>query len=371
MRPEALDGAIFEQITGARGTDLASVLIPTHRRGRSVEQDRIRLKNSLAAIDGELEARGLKPRERATRLDEATALLDDREFWEHQADGLGVFIGDDGSVRGVAIDGHAASLAAVMPVFHVRHLVGTVMRTPVPVLALTKSEVALFEVVGETAEQVDAEFPSFEDTNWFTDREVQRQQHPSGSAPGTHGHDPDEDREHDTERFLRAVDAAIPGTVGSGLIVLGDDSLVSGFAKISGRSIDSPPNSGISASISPDKVAALAAPLIGEREARRVADALESAAGAVGRGEGAVEISEAIQLAGSGRVGDLVLDATADPVWGSFDPATFVVEVHDERRQDDVDLLDRLVALTLENGGKVSVVDGPVSSGDFVAIARF
>lgn len=117
MRPLTLDRDLFDEMANRGGSDLISIFTPTHSKGRDVSQDRIRLKNLLGNADSDLEELGFKPRERKDRLRNARDLLDDREFWEHQAEGLAIYIDDDGEVNPVSLDHEVAESAYVMPVF--------------------------------------------------------------------------------------------------------------------------------------------------------------------------------------------------------------------------------------------------------------
>lgn len=98
MRTLHVDDSIFDELAATSGRDLISIFIPTHRRGRDVAQDRIRLKNRLSEVEAELDALGWKSRDRSNRLAMAETLLDDREFWEHQDEGLALYIGEDGDI---------------------------------------------------------------------------------------------------------------------------------------------------------------------------------------------------------------------------------------------------------------------------------
>lgn len=69
-----------------------SIFLPTHRRGKDVEQDPIRFKNLLRQAEERVEQQGLRKRDRDQMLAPARALLDNTMFWQHQSDGLAVFM---------------------------------------------------------------------------------------------------------------------------------------------------------------------------------------------------------------------------------------------------------------------------------------
>lgn len=374
MRATNLDEAIFDDLASRDGQNLISVFIPTHKRGREVSQDQIRFKNALSRVDDRLEELGWKPRQRSERLARATALLDDREFWEHQKAGLGVFIDDDGELAALALTRPVDAFSTVMPVFMLRPLATNIHTLSVPVLALTKDEVQLFAATRFSSEPLPDELPSYDDVNWFVDREVQRQQHPdrAGSDRSRHGHEDAARDDEDLARFLREVDTALedfhPETP---LIVLGDDSLTARFANVSGRETTSPPNSGITAPISSQTVLDLVSDVIADMEQIRLESEMEVARDRLGVGMGTSSLEEALPAVASGRVGKVVVDVAAAPVWGRFDQTAFDVAIHTSMVPGDVDLLDRLVVWGRQSGAEVVPTDSQVDAKSFVAIYRY
>jgi hypothetical protein len=69
-----------------------SIFMPTHHGGAQTVQDPTRLKNLLREVTQELVAQGLHAHEISNFLKPASSLLDDRQFWQHQGDGLALFL---------------------------------------------------------------------------------------------------------------------------------------------------------------------------------------------------------------------------------------------------------------------------------------
>lgn len=374
MRASHLDEAAFDDLAARDGQNLISVFIPTHKRGREVSQDQIRFKNALSWVDDRLEELGWKPRQRSERLANAMALLDDREFWEHQEAGLGVFIDEDGEFEALALTRPVDDFSAVTPVFMLRPLVANIHALSVPVLALTRDEVGLFVASRFSAEPLSDDLPSYDEVNWFVDREVQRQQHPdrAGSDRSRHGHEDAARDDEDLARFLREVDTALhafdPETP---LVVLGDDGMTARFAQVSGRETTSPPNSGITAPFTSQTVLNLVTEVIAEMERGRLESQAEVAHDHLAIGMGTSSLDEALPAVVSGRVGKVLVDVTADPVWGRFDQTTFDVAIHESMIPGDVDLLDRLVVWGRQNGAEVVPTDSQLDDKSFVAIYRY
>lgn len=371
MKPVALEHSLFDDLAGRSGDALASLYIPTHVKGADVEQDRIRLKNGLARIDGMLETLGRRPSERSARLEGARRLLDDQDFWAHQGPGLAVFV-DEASTTTVALPETVDEVCVVSDVFHVRPLLAHLDPLELPVLALSLGRVRLYSTSKYRTVPVDADLPrSFDDVNWFVDREKQRQQRPDrtrGTQAG-HGHEPAMRRHEDLDRFLRAVDDALP-RMAEPLIVLGDDTLVSRFRHISHRKVEAA--DGRVADVDDvGAVHAVASAIVGRQRSSLDHESIGSAVRALGSLTATTDLGESMEAAIAGRMSRLVIDAGAAPRWGRFDPITGTASLHDDRATLDVDLLDRLAVRALATGAEVEPVEEPVDGRDFVAVLRF
>jgi hypothetical protein len=374
MKASRLDESVFDHLSERSGEDLISVFIPTHRAGREIAQDRIYLKNQLSSVEDALTDLGWKPRERSERLSRGRELLDDVEFWEHQDAGLALYIDDDGEFDAVSSANPLEAFGVVMPVFMLRPLIADMHPVVAPVLALTKDEVALFEVSESAATVMDADLPAYEDVNWFVDRETQRQQHPdqAGSGRNRHGHRSSTKSDEDFARFLREVDSAVKGfEEGTPLVVLGDDDMVARFSNHSDRETVSPANSGITAPFSEAQVYEMVSRTIEDMARARVDVAKARARDQLGVGMGSTRVDDALPAAVSGRVAAIVIHRGADPVWGRLNEATLEVDAHEERRPGDVDLLDRLVVWARNNGASIVSSETPVDDGAFIATLRY
>ena len=69
-----------------------SIFLPTHRAGQDAQQDPTRFKNLLREAEKQLLGSGTGSREVSALLQPAQALMDDSNFWNHQHDGLAVFM---------------------------------------------------------------------------------------------------------------------------------------------------------------------------------------------------------------------------------------------------------------------------------------
>ena len=98
-----------------------SIFLPTQIRGREIRQAPIRLKNLMGeALDGLLSA-GLSRAEADAFLAPAAALVNDYGFWQHQDQGLALFL-DGGEARLHQVPFPLPERVVVGPGFHVRPL---------------------------------------------------------------------------------------------------------------------------------------------------------------------------------------------------------------------------------------------------------
>jgi len=69
-----------------------SIYLPTHLTGPDTEQDPIRLHNLLRDAESQLTSLGLRKPEATALLEPARKLVKDQAFWEHQREGLALFL---------------------------------------------------------------------------------------------------------------------------------------------------------------------------------------------------------------------------------------------------------------------------------------
>ena len=97
-----------------------SIYMPTHRTG-DTEQDPIRLKNLLREAESQLVAYGISASDAGELLEPAERLLLDSHFWQHQDDGLVIFM-SHGIFRCYQLPYSFQELAVVAERFHIKPL---------------------------------------------------------------------------------------------------------------------------------------------------------------------------------------------------------------------------------------------------------
>ncbi len=372
-RPSRISDEIIAQLRRATGDVLISIYLPTHTQGGIIGQDRIRLSKGIVNCDRLMEAAGWKPRERQSILSRAQGLVDSREFWRYQDSGLAVFVHFDGALLSVALPGGAPERTTVSTVFHIRPLLPSI-EAEYPVLVLTKGGVTLYRSSMHRISRIEGDLPgSFDEINWFVDREKQRQQHPNraGLAKSGHGHEGGT-RAEDLARYLRSVAQTVAKLTGDEcLVVLGDDDLTDRFTQITTQDAATPRRSGVADPENPSEVHKKAAPTIAELGRASTERMAESARQSLGANKAMTDLQTALTAAAAGRLDHVLIHSDARPLWGQCDPELTITERHPHQGPFSDDLLDRLVAMAMDTGALISPMDEPIEGHAVVAIPRF
>ena len=343
-----------------------SVYLPTHRAGRDVRQDPIRLKNLLRQAGDGLQAGGMAAADVEDLLAPASALLDRGSFWEHQLDGLALFLDADG-LREFRCPRHFDDFCYVHDHFHVKPLLPLLRwETVFHLLALSLNQVQLFEVTAEALNPVDpGDMPTSLADALGHDVDEPSLQHHAGARPGApsantsvyHGQGGgDDDRTREIIRFLQLVDEGLrrrlpdPHTP---VVLVGVDELVSRFHELSHhRGLLPEAIAGNVESFEARRLHAEAwehAREFVEADARRAAARYDEQKGTE---YATARVGEVARALAAGRVESLLV--AADRVlWGELDPDAGEVALHDRRENGDVDVIDRLAVLGLQRGADV------------------
>jgi hypothetical protein len=359
---ERFDALLDTEDPGPR----VSVYLPTHRAGRDIRQDPIRLKNLLRQAEDGLRAKGMPAADSAALLAPATALLDRGAFWEHQLDGLALFLDADG-MREFRCPRHFDAFCYVHDHFHVKPLLPLLRwETVFHLLALSLNQVQMYEVTADALNPVDlGDMPTSLADALGHDVDEPSLQHHAGARPGAatanvsvfHGQGGgDDDRKREVVRFLQLVDEGLrqrlpdPQTP---VLLVGVDELISRFHDLSRhRGLVPGGITGNVESFEPQRLHAEAwehAREFVEADARRAAARYDEQKGTE---YATARVGEVARALAAGRVESLLV--AADRVlWGELDPDAGEVDLHDPRQNGDVDVIDRLAVLGLQRGADV------------------
>lgn len=177
--------ALTEEQEGAA----ISIYLPTHSSGPQTSQGRVHLKNAIRAAAQALESQDGGDADHRDLLDPAIALVDDPDFWQHQRDGLALFLSREIAYH-LRLPYAAPFRAVVDRTFLVRPLIPMLMRAfECVVIALSQRRVRVFRATPDDFTELDLSgWPeSLRDLSAVIDVERTLQSHTSGGAQGGAG----------------------------------------------------------------------------------------------------------------------------------------------------------------------------------------
>ncbi|MEJ2732273.1 MAG: hypothetical protein P8189_01685 [Anaerolineae bacterium] len=348
-----------------------SIFMPTHRAGPETQQDPIRLKNLLGQAEERLVAAGLRPPEAEARLEPASKLIQDGLFWQHQSDGLALFVSRDID-RHHRLPLHFEELVVVAERFHIKPLLPLLSGDGrFYVLALSQGEARLLQGTRYGVSELDlAGAPaSLTEALSLDDPERRLQFHtasgPSGgqgSRPAMfHGQgDPSQNQKDDILRYFQKLDSGVQEWLAgeqAPLVLAGVDYLLplyqeaNTYPHLIDEGIEGNPDN-LSAQELHQRAWTIVQPRFLE-EQEGAAQRYRQAAATEGASD---NLSGIVPAAYHGRVETLFV-ALGLQHWGTFDPATNEVRIHQDAKPGDQDLADLAAVQTLLHGGSVYAVE--------------
>ncbi len=336
-----------------------SIFMPTHLRGAETRQDPIRMKTLLAEARGKLGEAGLSPGEADEMLAPATDLIGDHDFWQHQEQGLALFLGG-GAPRHYHLPMAMPERVVVGPGFHIRPLLAALAPDDgFLLLTITADHVRLYEADRHgLRENTEAGLPGSlaeitgEDEDYENPQQASPANRPQVAPSGitnaqVQGDSPEEWRKGRLVEFIRRIAAALDTHVAADErpVVIAANAQAQGHFRLLTKL--GPQLAGIVEG-NPEALErdALHAAALGvlqphfEARRRRVTDLLRARLGSHDS-RVALEIPAILDASQTGRIDTLLLASDSAP------PAA--------GRQND-DPLDASAAGTLRHGGAVEVL---------------
>jgi hypothetical protein len=366
------------------GSPRVSIYLPTHRAGTQVQQNPVRLKNLLKEAKEQLLEKGLRVPDAERLLQGAEELLPNRDFWQHQSDGLALYIAPD-IFRSYRLPLEFNELVVVSNRFHIKPLLplftddGTFY-----LLAISLGSVRLFRGARDDIRQVQvddlpkdmAEALRYDDP----ERRLQHQtlSHANGGSPAIfHGHGvTEEDEKVNILRYFQIVDKVLRGELAqeNAPLVLASVEYLQPIYK---QANDYPHlvEEGIRGNPEETDLEELhhkAWQIVGPRFQQAQDDAVSTFRNLSDTEKASQDLEQILPAAFHGRVDTLFVPLKTQ-CWGKFDLETNRVELHSDPREDSDDLLDLASVQTLANGGQVYAFesnDMPVEA-DLAAIFRY
>ncbi len=363
--PDTLTQASLAEIASFKGQPCLSLYQPTHRCHPDNQQDPIRFRHLVKALETSLQQQHATDAVKAL-VEPFEALAQDQDFWNHTLDGLAV-LGAPGLFRVLLLQRPVAELAVVSDSFHTKPLRQWLQSTGrYQVLALSLNKVQLFEGDRNALDAVAlaAGVPQTMTAALGDERTDPRASVSSYGGIGGghmamhHGQGGKKDEiEGDAERFFRAVDRAVlehhsrPSGLPLMLAALPEHHHLfrevshNPFLMAGGLMVDP---QGLTHDQLRERAWAVAAPL-------QQAVWTDAYAAAAAKGLGSEDLSQVAHAAVAGRVATLLIEAERQ-VAGRIDGSTGRIDAADLGSPRVDDMLDDLGALVERMGGEVHVL---------------
>lgn len=346
-----------------------SLFQPTHRDHPDNQQDPIRFKNLVKALEESLRQQ-FASGEIQPLLEPMLALAEDHAFWNCTFDGLAVLRARN-MFRVYKLQRPVAELAVVADSFHTKPLLRILQSSDrYQVLALNRHEMKLFEGNRDALDEIE---PADGVPRTLTEALGEELTDPrqtvsayggrgGGQAPMHHGHGGRKDElDHDAERFFRAVDRAVlehhSKPSGLPLILAALPEHHHMFHELSHNpflvteSVDVHPD----ALASIDELRERVWQAIEPRYLARLAGLVDTFGSNKAKGLAADDLAEVARAVVGGRVATLLIEARRE-IPGRVDASTGELEFGDVSHPELDDVLDDLAAIALKMGGEVVVV---------------
>ncbi|HIK04385.1 MAG TPA: hypothetical protein IGS40_06670 [Trichormus sp. M33_DOE_039] len=364
----------LKTLTENSQTPCITIYVPMQKSGAEIRQNPIRFKNAIREAEERLDAMGVRHSEALNLLQPAME-LDRHDFWEHQDQGLAIFISPE-IFRYYCLPMDLPELVVVGNQFHLKPLLSLINSDrKFYLLALSQQNVRFFEGNHYEIEEIQVENmpPNLEAVLLIQDNSEKGVQHRiattrGGTAnpfqhPGEfHGQGSSDTHQADILQFCYAIDQALHEKLRdeqAPLIVAGVEYLHPLY-----REANSYPHllkEGITGNQELTNLKELhhqawsiVAPMVEEQQQQAIAFYQQLAGEDVTQASG--DIKEIVPAAYYQKV-DTLFVPLGQQIWGKFDPDTMTVDVHSEPEPDDEDMLDFAAVHTFLNGGQVYTVE--------------
>jgi hypothetical protein len=348
-----------------------SLYMPTVRLGSETQQNPIRFKNLIRQAEEQLVAQGIRNTE-ALELLQPALDLDHEDFWQHQSDGLAIFIAN-GVFRYYCVPNSFDELVVVSDRFHLKPLLPLLTGDgKFYLLTLSQDEVKFFEGNRYSIRELEVEgMPkSLNEALHYDGPEQGIEQRIATSRGGTnnpfqqpgsfHGQGNDGAKQDDILQFFHRLNESLHETLRTEkapLILAGVEYLFPLYreANTYQHLLDEGIN-GNQKIAQPDELHAEAWQIVEPVFQQARQQAVEHYRELIGTERISKDLKETVPAAYYGRVEQLFV-AVGVQQWGKFDAEANQIQVHSDAQPGDEDLLDSAAIQTLLNGGTVYAVE--------------
>ncbi|MEL6441016.1 MAG: hypothetical protein AAFQ80_17385 [Cyanobacteria bacterium J06621_8] len=352
----------LEKLFNIRERLCVSLYLPTEKAGSETRQNSIGFKNLLHEAESKLIDSGLTASEAAEFLQEANALIDNYDFWQHQAEGLAYFQTQN-TAHYYCLPENFTSSVEISDRFYLKPLLPLFTKNnEFYLLALAQNEIRLFRgnKYGLQPLELPEDVPaSFDEAMRYEDPEKQLQSHSTQGDrnPVFHGQGAgNSDSKNDILRYFQQIDRGLSSFLKSKqipLILAGVDYLfplyqeANSYATLLPKGIVGNPEH-----LSSEELYQKAQPIIQSQFHQAEQEAKQEYQELLATKQASADIKQIIPAAYNGQVDTLFITANLR-CWGKFKPETNSIQVEQNSTEDNLDLLDFAAIHTFLQGGVV------------------
>lgn len=365
-----------------------SIFIPTHRAGKDVitGKDTINLKNQVKDIKVKLAENGMNSPDIETFVEPINDLINDREFWKHQSDGLAIFLSDD-LFEKYTVPVHFEAFNYLSNEFYLKPLMPLFNGDGLYyLLTLKTDEVKFYEGSRHSITEIvinDLIPDQLEDSVGYDyeQKGLQARSQQGNKGEGIfHGHsDNDSEKKKELMTYFREIDKGLMKLLSDDqkppLVVCSLDSHFPIYQKVNSyQNLFAEPISGNPSAKDIFLLHEEAWKLLQPHFSKTRQDKLDEFSQSIEAGKATSDIHKILPAALLGKVDTLFLENKAD-IFGIFDPSTQkIIEIQDTHESPNVSLLNLLAMEVLTKGGTVYLFEKeehPIFSSSANALFRY
>jgi hypothetical protein len=345
--------AEIDRLAAARGPAHVSIYLPTTPETQHIGTARIALGNLLKEAETQLAAAGAPKRTVRSLSEQVADLIDDDDFWAHQANSLALFATPE-ALQSFRLPSHLTATVQVADRFHIKPLLRAVtVGQHAFVLALAENGVRLIEVFADLpAREVRVHGLPRDAAGAAGTASVNSRSY-SGRIGGAEG------QKTLLRSYCRKVDAALRPVLSGRpepLILAATEPLLSMFRSVAtfpglaAEAIRTSPDR-----MAPGALAEAARPILDAIHAALIATVQARFASLRGAGRATTDIATAARAATAGAVELLMVDIDG-AIPGTLDEATGAVTFAAAEGAGSYGVVDEIARRTIATGGRVLAV---------------
>ncbi len=383
---ELMNQQEFRKLSQFTNEVCISIFIPTQRAGHEVleEKNRIHLKSKWNEVKRQLEKNGITADKIEKIGEPIVKLLQDKDFWRHQSDGLAIFSAE-GFFEKYTLPINFKEYHFISKEFYIKPLVPILSENGrFFLLSLQLEDVTLYEATQHSIGKVYVEdlIPSkLEERVGFDYKEKAlqfRSQQQSNEQSAYHGHGgADENRKSEIFRYFRAIDQGLDTIIHdkkAPLVVACQDSLFPIYKEANTyKYLFEEDVTGNPADTDMLGLHDKAWNLIESHFEKTKMEKLKKFEDLNHTVKTSASVHDIIPAIIQGKVDTLFLENLED-IWGVYNENTMAVEVQDEQSPKNISLMNLAAKAAIEHGGNVFLIEPeamPEKSSKMNALYRF